>query len=487
MKHLAERHVPMNSSLSDNTNNPVPNETPGISFSALALQDTLLSNLASLGYEQMTPIQAHGLPIMLDGKDVIAEAKTGSGKTAAFGLAVLNRLVVSHFAVQALILCPTRELAEQVSQALRRLARLMPNVKVLNVSGGMPIKPQVESLKHGTHIIVGTPGRVQKHIDQGTLTLNDLQMLVLDEADRMLDMGFFDAIKNVIKHCPKKRQTWLFSATYPKEIKVLATQFMMNPERLVIEDAHTELDIVQNFYEVTYQSNKYAVLKAVLLHYQPSSTLVFCNTKEQTTQLVDVLVKEGFSAIALNGDMEQIERDVAMIRFVNQSASILVATDVAARGLDIKELPMVINFDVAHAFDIHVHRIGRTGRAGSKGLALSITTPADAERLLAIEAGQGAALSWATVSALTSSNSSLLAPSMAPLCLSAGRKDKIRPGDVLGALTKDAGLPASAIGKIDVTALYSYVAISQSEIDKAYRYLQQGKLKGRKVSVKKLR
>ena len=465
----------------------VNNTSCDLSFSSLALQDVLLNNLASLGYDGMTPIQAQSLPIMLNGEDVIAEAKTGSGKTAAFGLALLNRVVVENFTVQALVLCPTRELAEQVSQALRRLARLMPNVKVLNLSGGMPMRPQLESLKHGAHIIVGTPGRVQKHLDKETLSLNKLQTLVLDEADRMLDMGFFEAIKSVIAFCPKRRQTLLFSATYPKEIKQLACQFMINPKRVVVEEDLAELDIVQNFYEVNHQSNKFALLKALLLHHQPISTLIFCNTKEQTTQLSDMLMQEGFSATALNGDMEQVERDMAMIRFVNQSCSILVATDVAARGLDIKELPVVINYDLAFANDVHIHRIGRTGRAGSKGLAVSITMHADAERLCLIEAGLGAPLTWATMSSLTQSSPTVLPPSMVTLCLSAGRKDKIRPGDILGALTKDAGLAGSAIGKIDVTAMYSYVAIHQNEADNAYRYLQKGKLKGRKVSVRKLR
>lgn len=458
-----------------------------LSFSSLALQQSLLTNLASLNHESMTPIQAQSLPTMLNGIDVIAQAKTGSGKTAAFGLSLLNRLQIDLFAVQALILCPTRELAEQVSQAIRRLARLMPNVKILNLSGGMPMKPQLDSLKHGAHIIVGTPGRIQKHLDKESLSLHTLQTLVLDEADRMLDMGFFDAIKKVISLCPKRRQTLLFSATYPKEIKQLASEFMANPKRVVVDDAQTELDIVQHFYEVASQSNKFPLLKALLLHHQPISTLVFCNTKDETTRLVGLLQHEGFNATALNGDLEQVERDEAMIRFGHQSCSILVATDVAARGLDIKELPLVINFDLAFDHDIHVHRIGRTGRAGSKGLALSLTTPGDAERLCAIETGLMRPLTWLAMTALKDSGRTPLSPVMISLSLSAGRKDKIRPGDVLGALTKDAGLAANTIGKIDVTALHSYVAIHQSQADRAYRYFQKGTLKGRKVRVTKLR
>lgn len=464
-----------------------PTSASDDSFSSLGLREALLTNLSTLGYISMTPIQSQSLPIMLNHHDVIAQAKTGSGKTAAFGLALLNQLKVETYAVQALVLCPTRELAEQVSQSLRQLARLMPNVKVLNLSGGMPLNPQLDSLRHGAHIIVGTPGRVQKHLDKGSLSLKKLQILVLDEADRMLDMGFFDAIRDIIMLCPQQRQTLLFSATYPAEIKKLSSEFMQNPKRVIVEEAHKELDIEQIFFEVNHQKNKFPLLKALLLHYKPTSTLIFCNTKDQTSQLAAMLADEGFSAIALNGDMEQVERDIAIIRFKNQSCTILVATDVAARGLDIKELPAVINFELAFEHDVHIHRIGRTGRAGSKGLALSLTTPADAQRLCAIEDGLKHAVTWGKDSELNKTADTILRPEMVTLCLNAGRKDKIRPGDILGALTKDAGLDADMIGKIDITPLYSYVAIHQNQADIAFDYLRNGKLKGRKVNVKKLR
>jgi len=457
------------------------------SFSSLSLKTLLLNNLTTLGYESMTPIQAQSLPLMLIGDDIIAQAKTGSGKTAAFGLSLLNHLHVNIFAVQALVLCPTRELAEQVSQSLRQLARLLPNVKILSISGGMPMKPQLESLRHSAHIIVGTPGRVQKHLDQKTLVLDKLKTLVLDEADRMLDMGFFEAMKAVISFCPQSRQTLLFSATFPAEIKQLASQFMLNPKRIVVEEEQAELDIEQVFYEVPQASSKFPLLKSLLLHHKPNSALIFCNTKEQTTQLAQNLKHEGFSAAALNGDMEQVDRDLAMIRFANQSCSFLIATDVAARGLDIKELPIVINYDVAFEHDVHIHRIGRTGRAGSKGLAINITTPADGGRLCIIENGLSKSLTFSDANSLSSTVTSLPLPNMVTLCICAGRKDKIRPGDILGALTKDAGLAGENIGKINITAINSYVAIHQNQIDKAYRYFQNGKLKGRKVHVKKLR
>lgn len=467
--------------------NPAESSKNTVPFSTLKLRDELLNNLTTLKYTSMTPIQVESLPIMLEGRDVIAQASTGTGKTAAFGLSLLQHLNIEQYAVQALVLCPTRELAEQVSQAIRKLARLMPNIKVLNLSGGAPLNPQLDSLRHGAHIIVGTPGRIQKHLEKESLSLKRLKTLVLDEADRMLDMGFFDAIKAIINVCPKPRQTLLFSATFPAEIKKLAGEFMLNPKKIVVEAIEKEVDIEQRFYEVNHQANKFQLLKSLLLHYKPSSALIFCNTKEQTNQLSATLTKEGFSSIALNGDMEQLERDIAMIRFANQSCSLLVATDVAARGLDIKELPAVINYEIAFEHDVHIHRIGRTGRAGSKGLALSLTTPADAERLVAIEDGLGQSLTWGNISELSKTDAKILLPEMVTLRLSSGRKDKIRPGDILGALTKDAGLAGSMIGKIDIAALYSCVAIHRSKADKAFQYFQNGKLKGRKVQVRILR
>jgi ATP-independent RNA helicase DbpA len=456
-------------------------------FSSLPMQEALLKNLSTLGYDVMTPIQMQSLPVMLKGADVIAKAKTGSGKTAAFGLSLLNQINVENFGVQALVLCPTRELAEQVSQALRRLARLLPNVKILNLSGGAPMKPQLDSLRHGAHVIVGTPGRVLKHLDKSTLSLRQLKILVLDEADRMLDMGFFEDIKMVVSACPKRRQTLLFSATYPDEIKKLSRQFMQNPKEILIETPEEEHDIEQVFYESNNPEKKFALLKALLLHHKPASTLIFCNTKQTTTDLSERLNKEGFSSLALNGNLEQAERDQVLIRFANQSSSILVATDVAARGLDIKELPAVINYELAFESDVHIHRIGRTGRAGHKGLAISLTGSSDAERLNAIKENSPQPLTWGNASELNKNDMTILQPEMVTVCLDAGKKDKIRPGDILGALTKDAGLPADAIGKIDIAAMCSYVAIHRNHVEKAYRYLQNGKLKGRKVSAKKLR
>ena len=454
-------------------------------FTQLDLIAPLLNNLASLDFKSMTPIQARCLPYLLKGEDMIARANTGSGKTVAFGLSILNCLHLKLFGAQALVLCPTRELAEQVSQVMRQLARQIPNVKIINLSGGLPMRPQVDSLRHGAHIVIGTPGRVQKHLDSGSLILDHLKILVLDEADRMLDMGFFDDIQSIEKKCPKKRQTCLFSATYPPEIKALSHAIMRDPKEVFIEEDATTLQIEQAFYEVDGQQ-KPTVLLRLLKHYRPSSALIFCNTKQRTTEVVAKLTAEGFCALALHGDMEQIDRDLSIIQFTNKSCTILVATDVAARGLDIKELPLVINYELAFEADVHTHRIGRTGRAGNKGMAITMTTVADGQRICAIEAIQQHPVVWSNLDDLPASDAKPVLPQMLTLCLDLGKKDKVRAGDILGALTKEAALPSDAIGKIDILAIKSYVAIHKHHSGQAIQYLKTGKIKGLRVNVTKV-
>ena len=317
-------------------------------FSQLPLSAAALANLERLGYLGMTPVQAAALPIALAGHDLIAQAKTGSGKTAAFALALLNRLKLDdpalRFKVQALVLCPTRELADQVAVEIRRLARSEDNVKTLTLCGGAPMHTQKASLEHGAHVVVGTPGRIIDHLERGHLVLDALNTLVLDEADRMLDMGFFDDIAKVAKQCPKERQTLLFSATYPEGIVKLSQQFMRAPREVKVQAQHTASQIEQRFYEVKYDERLHTV-SLLLNHFRPVSTLAFCNTKQQCRDLVDVLLAQGFSALALHGELEQRERDQVLVQFANRSCSVLVATDVAARGLDITQLEAVINVE----------------------------------------------------------------------------------------------------------------------------------------------
>ncbi len=453
-------------------------------FSSLNLSSALQDNLASLGYLQMTPIQAQSLPLVLDGKDLIAKAKTGSGKTAAFGLGLLAKLDVNRLAVQALVLCPTRELADQVATEIRRLARTLPNVKLVTLCGGTPTAPQSATLGFGAHIAVGTPGRILKHLEQGTLALDDLKTLVLDEADRMLDMGFGEDINRVISHAPRDRQTLLFSATYPEGIAQMSRGVQRNPVEVSVESLHEESAIEQKLYEVP-AGQRLDALTWLLSHYQPGSCVVFCNTKRACNDVADHLAAKGFSALALNGDLEQRERDQVLVRFANGSATILVATDVAARGLDIKELGAVINYELTYDPEVHVHRIGRTGRAGQQGLALSLYQPSEAQRVNFIEEYQQAPIPQGDLAGI-GRDIKPIAPQMVTLSIDAGRKSKVRAGDILGALTGEGGIAGADVGKIQISEQYSYVAVKRQVASAALKRLQEGKIKGRSYRARKL-
>ncbi|MCG2578170.1 ATP-dependent RNA helicase DbpA [Dechloromonas sp. XY25] len=463
--------------------------TAGTSFADLALPPAMLATLQQLNYLAMTPIQAASLPLALAGHDLIAQAKTGSGKTAAFGLTLLAKLNPKRFAVQAMVLCPTRELADQVTQEIRRLARFEENIKVLPLVGGAALRHQATSLENGVHIVVGTPGRIMDHMERGTLKLNDLTTLVLDEADRMLDMGFHDDIAYVAKRCPKERQTLLFSATYPEGIARLASQFLHQPQEVKLLEQHAESKIRQRFYEVQPDQRLQAVA-TLLKHYRPVSALAFCNTKQQCRDLLNVLRHEGIHALTLNGDLEQRERDQVLIQFANRSCSVLVATDVAARGLDIDQLEAVINVDVTPDPEIHIHRIGRTGRADQDGWALSLCGPGDKRRVATIAQQMNCQLEWANLGELRHDSEAPLVPPMATLLMLGGRKDKIRPGDVLGALTGEAGteqkFTREQVGKITVTDQSTYIAIARPLARDAVRKLSAGKVKGKTVKVRAL-
>ncbi|MGG7600013.1 ATP-dependent RNA helicase DbpA [Pseudomonas sp. B21-023] len=443
----------------------------------------MLANLDALGYASMTPIQAQSLPVILKGQDLIAQAKTGSGKTAAFGIGLLNPINPRYFGCQALVLCPTRELADQVAKELRRLARAEDNIKILTLCGGVSLGPQIASLEHGAHIIVGTPGRIQQHLDKGTLVLDGLNTLVLDEADRMLDMGFFDAIASIIGKTPARRQTLLFSATYPAGIEQLAKAFMRQPQQVKVEALHSDNQIEQRFIEIDAQQRLDAVTR-VLGHYRPQSCVAFCFTKQQCEDVVAHLTAKGIVAQALHGDLEQRDRDQVLTMFANRSSSVLVATDVAARGLDIDGLDMVINVELARDAEIHVHRVGRTGRAGEKGVAVSLVAPAEGHRAQAIEDLQKQPLRWEQLDSLKSKGGEPLLPPMTTLCIAAGRKDKLRPGDILGALTGDAGLPGKQVGKIAIFDFVAFVAVERAVAKQAMQRLNSGKIKGRALKVR---
>ena len=451
-------------------------------FSELNLPTALARGLADVAYLDMTAVQAASVPTIIGGGDVIAQAHTGSGKTAAFALGLLAVLDTGTSTVQGLVLCPTRELADQVSREIRRLARAIPNVKVLTLCGGVALRPQLASLAHLPHIVVGTPGRIQELIEKQVLPLQAVKVLVLDEADRMLDMGFAETIEIVVKAIPEVRQTLLFSATIPAEIRAISRRLQRSPLDISIEDEATRPHIEQLFFKVEAEQ-KTAALRALLLEYKPESAVVFCNTRHAVRSVAAELTSHGFAVLALHGELDQREREEMLVRFANRSCTVLVASDVAARGLDIADLALVVNYELASDADTHLHRVGRTGRAGRSGLALSLCSTREAGRLRAIADGIDATLQWGRVPHAAGQ------PAPAPfvtLVVDAGRQDKLRAGDLLGALTGSAGLPAVSVGKIDVFATRTYVAIARAALAQARNGLRAGKIKGRNFRVREL-
>ena len=456
------------------------------SFSSLNLSTDQIANLDSLGYKEMTPVQAASLPQILEGKDLVVQAKTGSGKTAAFGLGLLDHINPKYFGIQSMVMCPTRELADQVANELRKLARCIPNIKIVVLCGGKPLGPQADSLAHGAHIVVGTPGRLQDHLSRKTLDVSSIKTLVLDEADRMLDMGFLDEITSIIKHAPSNRQTLLFSVTYPNSIKKMCRAVQRDPITVKVDVEHNSNVIEQLFYKTnTYQ--RLDTLLAFLEHYQPETTVVFCHTKIQCDEVAGYLQDKNIDALAIHGDLEQRDRDQVLVRFANKSISVLVATDVAARGLDIKSLGAVVNYELPHDPEIYVHRIGRTGRAGETGLALSLYTDEEIQRIISIEEYTDTECVYGEVETLTRKDNFSLSASMATLQIDSGKKNKIRPGDLLGALTKDAGLAGSQIGKINIFDTFSYVAIERKAMGQALKHFRNGRVKGRNVKAREIK
>ncbi|EKQ5911064.1 ATP-dependent RNA helicase DbpA [Vibrio parahaemolyticus] len=454
-------------------------------FDQVGLTPALLETLDSLNYTHMTPIQALSLPAILNQRDVIGQGKTGSGKTAAFGLGVLSNLNVKRFRVQALVLCPTRELADQVAKEIRTLGRGIHNIKVLTLCGGMPMGPQIGSLEHGAHILVGTPGRILDHLEKGRINLEELNTLVLDEADRMLEMGFQDALDAIINAAPKQRQTLLFSATFPEKIEKIAQRIMKSPEMIKVESTHDTSSIAQYFYKVEGTEARDEALANLLLTYQPESAVVFCNTKKEVQNVADELHHRGFSVIDIHGDLEQRERDQALVQFANKSVSILVATDVAARGLDVDNLDAVFNFELSRDPEVHVHRIGRTGRAGSKGLAFSFFGEKDGLRVARIEEYLEMDVVPATLPA--KSNQQPYQAKMVTINIDGGKKQKVRPGDILGCLTGKNGIPGAQVGKIHLFPVRSYVAVEKSAAKKALQTISTGKMKGRQFRARLLK
>ncbi len=442
--------------------------------------EALRDNLHELGYTTPTPIQQVSLPIIFSGKDLIAQAKTGSGKTAAFGIALVTKVDISKYDPQALVVCPTRELAEQVAEVLRRLGRWKSNLKILTLCGGIPMRPQMHSLEHGAHIVVGTPGRIRDHLGKKSLSLKKIETVILDEADRMLEMGFYEEIEKILSQAAQKRQTLLFSATFPREIERLAAGFMNTPEYIrAATEEEREKRVEEIFYGI--ENDRSDILLKVLSFYRPESAILFANTKAEVTALAEFLQEQGFAALQLHGDLDQTDRTRTLLQFANRSTRVLVATDVAARGLDIERVAMVINIGLPRKYEDYIHRVGRTARAGSSGRAVTLYKLHEAEKLLEFTSAKPDSLE--KLAAVTTVG---LDAKMRTVAIYGGRKDKLRPGDILGVLCKEIGLPKEGVGKIDIFDRYAYVAVKHELFSKALRGLEKGKIKNRRFKVQPL-
>ena len=452
-------------------------------FDELAISKEFVQNIKSLTYTKLTQIQEQVIPLVLQGKNIIAQAKTGSGKTAAFCIPIIEKLEVKKFRIQVLVLAPTRELANQIAQEMRQLSRHINNVKVLTLCGGVAFKPQVISLQHEAHIIIATPGRILKHIREGNINLKHLNTLALDEADRMLDMGFYEDINDIIQSLPVKRQTLLLSATYDDNIKKLANDFMKDPVLIKSEVIHESTIINQTFFKVLNE-NKSSLIPILISENKAKSILIFCNMKITCDQLADDLYDLGLDVLRLHSDLEQRGRDEIMVLFSNKSYPILIATDVASRGLHIDNIDLVINYDLAHDINIHTHRIGRTARAGNTGMAISLYQDKDEEKLQDIK-NCFADISFARTSDLSDNLSCNIDLDYRTLYINGGKKQKLRAGDILGTLIQSVGLVKEDIGKINIFSSCSYVAIKTAVFNKAYDGLSNTKIKGKYFRIHK--
>jgi ATP-independent RNA helicase DbpA len=446
-------------------------------FKTLSLLNSeLLKHLETLGFIHMTPIQEKAIASILEGSDILAQSKTGSGKTIAFGLPCIMQTDTNKYKPQTIIITPTRELADQIATQLRKIASYKPNLKIITLYGGVPLRAQAESLAKGAHILIGTPGRIQDHLGKETLTLESINTLVLDEADRMLDMGFYDEIIKIGSNMPRSKQTLLFSATFPEKIEKLAKTLLKQPLIIKVDTTQEVSKIDERVYET---SDKFKTLHMLIQSYKPKSLLIFCNTKVEVIALTDKLLSLGHSAIDIHGDLKQKDRNESMIAFANGSKRIMVATDVASRGLDIKDIALVINYDLPFDAEVYTHRIGRTGRADASGIALSLFSPKESEKCSYIlQKAKKHELKLLRVDPKFK-----MVSKYDTLCLNGGKKTKLRTADILGTFCKEIGIDNKHIGKIDITETKTYVALHYTVIDKVLNALKKVKIKKKKYVV----
>ena len=460
------------------------------SFKQLALSTEILSAVEDLGYQQMTPIQAASIPVLLEGHDVIARSQTGSGKTAAFALPILHKLTLHDKTPQALILAPTRELAEQIVQEIRKFSKSLKNIQPLALVGGQSAAAQNKFLELGAQIIIGTPGRTLEFLKNGSLNISDLKTLVLDEADRMLDEGFTEEVSEIIGMLPVQRQTVFFSATFPESIEILSRKYQKNPKIINVLNETSQAPQIEQYVYIAEKPEKIDTLLRILNQHTTGSILIFCRTKLAVAEINELLNKSNVACKELHGDLDQNQRDQTMALFRSASLRVLVATDIAARGIDIDHLELVVNFDLPSSTDIYQHRIGRTGRAGKSGVAVSIADAYELTKVLEIEAAIGKKLirQELNLKINTTVSQSLQQAKMKTIYISGGKKDKIRAGDVIGMLTAQPGAIAAVdIGKIEIHDTFIYVAVASSHADRALQKIIVGKIKGRKFKASYLK
>jgi ATP-independent RNA helicase DbpA len=417
----------------------------------------------------MTPIQYEAITPIMEGRDVVAQSKTGSGKTLAFGLPCVVSAETDVREPQTLIITPTRELAEQIAVQLRSVASYRSNLKIVTLYGGVPLRGQADSIAKGVQIIIGTPGRLMDHLGKGTLDLRSIRRLVLDEADRMLDMGFGEDIEKIVRQMRGERQTLLFSATFPDATQRLASALLSDPLHIAV-DTQQPTQIEEIVYET---QDKERTLDELIGLYRPESLLIFCNTKAEVIAQAARLERMGHSVAQIHGDLDQRQRQESVIAFANGSRRILVATDVASRGLDIEGIALVVNYDLPFDPDVYTHRIGRTGRADAAGEALSLYAPHESSKCdyITDRARRG------TIDSRQLDRRFVMESKWATLCINGGKRQKLRPGDILGTLSKGIGIAPDKIGKITITETISYVALSDDALSLALKGLGIARIK----------
>ncbi|MFZ5965886.1 MAG: DEAD/DEAH box helicase [Bacillota bacterium] len=516
-----------------------------ITFKKLGLRNEILKAIDDLGFEEPTPIQKAAIPVMNEGKDIIGQAQTGTGKTAAFGIPAMEKIDLSKKTPQVLILAPTRELALQISDELRKFSKYMHGIKTLAIYGGQPIERQIKALKAGVQIVVGTPGRMLDHINRHTIKLKDIRTVVLDEADQMLDMGFQEDIESILKETPEERQTVLFSATIPREIEELAKKYQKKPLKIkVVHEELTVPSIEQYYYEVK-PNEKMEVLSRLVDMEKSGLGVIFCRTKKGVDELVESLQSRGYFVEGIHGDMKQSQRERVMKKFRDGTIELLVATDVAARGIDVENVSIVINYDIPEDLEYYVHRIGRTGRAGKAGVAYTFVTGrqigllksierftktkikrkkvpslndlAERQREVftkritkVIEGGhltsyisfvEGLADEYSTIDIAAAlakivmekdkveliydndpfENTGAKESGMARIFVNIGRRDRIQVKEILGVIAKEGGVPGRSVGTIDMLDKFTFVEIPMEYASSCIEKINKARLKGKKI------